>query len=91
MPPSPLADLRYWLAHLRGLLRRGLSSLRARGWRVTWQRAVLQLRPPPAPPRIPLYRPAPGPFAAAGGKAAGLDGVDHDRAVGNLLAEDHFE
>ena len=64
MPPSPLADLRYWLAHLRGLLRRGLSSLRARGWRVTWQRAVLQLRPPPAPPRTPLYRPAPGPFAA---------------------------
>lgn len=63
MPPSPLADLRYWLAHLRGLLRRGLSSLRARGWRVTWQRAVLQLRPPPAPPRTPLYRPAPGPFA----------------------------
>ena len=53
---------RYWLAHLRGLLRRGLSSLRSRGWRATWQRAWLQLRPAPPPP-VTLYRPAPLPFA----------------------------
>ena len=53
---------RYWLTHLRGLLRRGLSSLRSRGWRATWQRAWLQLRPAPPPP-VTLYRPAPLPFA----------------------------
>ncbi|MFO7338393.1 MAG: glycosyltransferase [Lysobacteraceae bacterium] len=60
---TSLADARYWLAHLRGLVRRGLSSLRSRGWRATWQRALLQLRPPPPPPRTPLYRPDPAPFA----------------------------
>ncbi|MBE2293140.1 MAG: glycosyltransferase [Xanthomonadaceae bacterium] len=68
MPSPPrardwLSLPRYWLAHLRGLLRRGLSSLRSRGWRATWQRAWLQLRPPPPPPRTPLYRPEPAPFA----------------------------
>ena len=62
MPSTPLAEARYWLAHLRGLLRRGLSSLRARGWRATWQRAWLQLRPPPPPPRTPLYHPGAEPF-----------------------------
>lgn len=68
MPAPPrardwLSMPRYWLAHLRGLLRRGSSSLRSRGWRATWQRAWLQLRPPPPPPRIPLYRPPAEPFA----------------------------
>ncbi|WP_372018642.1 glycosyltransferase [Pseudoxanthomonas sp. 10H] len=63
MPSTPLADVRYWLAHMRGLLRRGLSSLRSRGWRATWERTLVQLRPPPPPPRIPLYRPDAGPFA----------------------------
>ena len=57
-----LSTPRYWLANLRGLLRRGLSSLRSRGWRATWQRAWLQLRPVPPPP-VTLYRPAPLPFA----------------------------
>lgn len=59
-----LAGLHYRLAHLRGLLRRGLSSLRSRGWRATWRRAWLQLRPPPPAPRIPLYRPPAAPFSA---------------------------
>ena len=58
-----LSTPRYWLSHLRGLLRRGLASARSRGWRATWQRAWLQLRPPPPPPRIGLYRPQPAPFA----------------------------
>ncbi|KAF1686541.1 hypothetical protein B1992_08315, partial [Pseudoxanthomonas broegbernensis] len=68
MPTPPrdrtwLAVVRFRLAHLRGLLRRGLSSLRSRGWRATWQRALLHLRPPPPPPRTPPYRPDPTPFA----------------------------
>jgi len=62
--PSPLADARFWLARIRSLLRRGLSSLRARGWRATWQRALLQLRPPPALPRSALFLPRATPFAA---------------------------
>jgi GT2 family glycosyltransferase len=72
--PTSLADVRYWLAHARGLLRRGLSSLRSRGWRATWQRALLQLQPPPPPPRTPLYRPDPSPFApfAVPAAAAGV-------------------
>ncbi len=61
--PDRLAVPRYWLAHLRGLLRRGLSSLRSRGWRATWQRLLVHLRPPPPPPRTPLYLPEPAPFA----------------------------
>jgi len=60
---SWLAHARFRLASMRSLVRRGLSSLRSRGWRATWQRALLQLRPPPAPPRRALYRPAPAPFA----------------------------
>ena len=68
MPPPPrtrdwLSTPRYWLAHLRGLLRRGWSSLRARGWRATWQRAWLQLGPPPAAPKVPLFHPPPAAFA----------------------------
>ena len=74
MPSTPLAEARYWLAHLRGLLRRGLSSLRARGWRATWQRAWLQLRPAPPPPRTPLYRPAEAPFAPFAVPAPATDG-----------------
>ncbi len=70
-PGHWLAHARYRLAHLRGLLRRGLASLRSRGWRATWQRAQLQLRPPPPPPRIPLYRPDPVPFAPFAVPAAG--------------------
>jgi len=67
MPAPPrdrdwLSTPRYWLAHLRGLLRRGLASLRSRGWRATCQRAWLRLRPA-RPPAIPLYRPEPMPFA----------------------------
>ncbi len=68
MPSPPpartwLAHARFRLATLRSLLRRGLSSLRSRGWRATWERALLQLRPPPAPPRRALYRPPAAPFA----------------------------
>jgi GT2 family glycosyltransferase/glycosyltransferase involved in cell wall biosynthesis len=63
-PPGPwLAALQYRLAHLRGLLRRGLSSLRARGWRATWQRALVQLRPPPPAPAQALFFPEDVPFA----------------------------
>ncbi|KAF1694306.1 glycosyltransferase [Pseudoxanthomonas koreensis] len=73
-PGHWLAHARYRLAHLRGLLRRGLASLRSRGWRTTWQRALLQLRPPPPPPQVPLYRPEPAPFAPFAVPAA-IDGA----------------
>ncbi len=62
-PGSWRAALQFRLAHLRGLLRRGLSSLRARGWRATVQRSLVHLRPPPEAPRQPLFLPAPAPFA----------------------------
>jgi len=74
MPPTPLADVRYWLAHARGLLRRGLSSLRSRGWRATWDRVRLQLGPPPPPPRTPLYHPGSAPFAPFAVPATAPDG-----------------
>ncbi|MCL7713377.1 glycosyltransferase [Stenotrophomonas mori] len=59
-----LADARYHLTRIVGLVRRGLSSLRTRGWRATAQRAGVHLRPVPPPPRTPLVFPADGPFAA---------------------------
>ncbi len=61
--PSPLADARFWLARVRSLVRRGLSSLRARGWRATWQRALIQFQPPPALAPASLFAPSPAPFA----------------------------
>lgn len=51
------SDLRFALARARGLLRRGLASLRSRGLRASWQRVLAQLRrqaaPPPAAPWLP--------------------------------------
>ncbi len=81
MPSTPLAEVRYWLAHARGLLRRGLSSLRSRGWRATWQRVLLQLQPPPPPPRRPLYRPDPATFAPLAVPATAIDAVPRASVV----------
>lgn len=81
MSSTPLAELRYWLAHVRGLLRRGLSSLRSRGWQATWQRALVHVRPPPPPPRTPLYRPEPAPFAAFAVPAPPAGTVPHASVV----------
>ena len=38
-----LADARFQLVRALGLTRRGLASLRTRGWRATWQRVTAQL------------------------------------------------
>jgi GT2 family glycosyltransferase len=62
MSMSP-ADARYHLARIVGLIRRGLASLRTRGWRATLQRVVVRLRRQPPPRREPLYAPAAAAFA----------------------------
>jgi len=59
----PFADLRFIWRRGFGLLRRGWSSLRTRGWRVTWDRARVQFgRATPLPPGS-LYAPEPTAFA----------------------------
>lgn len=62
MSMSP-ADARYHLARIVGLIRRGLASLRTRGWRATLQRVGVRLWRPPPPRREPLYAPAAAAFA----------------------------
>ena len=39
-----LADARFLFDRALGLLRRGATSLRTRGWRASWARAAIQLR-----------------------------------------------
>jgi len=58
-----LADLRFQWQRVLGLVRRGMASLRARGWQATWQRVRRQLRRAPASQRAKLYFPAEAPFA----------------------------
>lgn len=58
-----LADVRFQWQRALGLIRRGMASLRARGWQATWQRVQRQLRRAPASPRAKLYFPADAPFA----------------------------
>ena len=62
MSMSP-ADARYHFARIVGLIRRGLASLRTRGWRATLQRVGVHLRRQPPPRREPLFVPAATPFA----------------------------
>lgn len=56
------ADLRFILDRSTGLLRRGLASLRTRGWRASWQRVLKQFQRIPASQRAVLYQPPDGPF-----------------------------
>lgn len=58
-----LVGLRFQLARGLNLLRRGLSSVRTRGWRGSWQRAKAQFPRLPSAQRIELYLPEPAPFA----------------------------
>lgn len=64
-PPAgfSLADVRLLGRRALGLLRRGLASLRTRGWRTSWERTLVALRPVPESRRATLYRPADAPFA----------------------------
>ncbi len=56
-------DMRFWCLRATGLCRRGLSSLRTRGLRATWQRLKLQFQRS-QPNRDALYLPAAQPFSA---------------------------
>ena len=62
MSMSP-ADVRFLFDRVRGLIRRGLTSLRMRGWRATWDRVQRQFRRAPPAASEPLYFPALAPFA----------------------------
>lgn len=52
------------LHRLLGLTRRAGSSLRARGWRATWQRVTVHARPAAGPPMRALYMPPNAAFQA---------------------------
>jgi O-antigen biosynthesis protein len=75
------ADARFLIDRGLGLIRRGVSSLRSRGWRATWIRARALLLPAPAAARAALLLPpdAPfAPFAISGARlpdAAGITGI----------------
>jgi GT2 family glycosyltransferase/glycosyltransferase involved in cell wall biosynthesis len=62
MPFTP-ADLRFLFHRGLGLIRRGWSSLRTRGWHATWDRTRAQFRRTSALPAGTLYAPAQAPFA----------------------------
>ncbi|HST46097.1 MAG TPA: glycosyltransferase [Luteimonas sp.] len=57
------ADARSLLARCKGLFRRGMTSLRTRGWRQSWRRVRAEFAGVPAARRPALYRPGPTPFA----------------------------
>ena len=57
-----LAELRHFLQRIAGLGRRGLASLRSRGWRATLSRANVHLRPLPPESGPPLWFPPATPF-----------------------------
>lgn len=57
------ADVRFMLERTRGLVRRGLTSLRTRGLAATWARVRRQFTRHPRLPPASLYRPAEAPFA----------------------------
>ncbi|AKC86129.1 glycosyltransferase [Pseudoxanthomonas suwonensis] len=61
--PSLPADAHYWYLRAKALLHRGMASLRTRGWRATWERALLQFRPLKAERRVALYLPDAAAFA----------------------------
>lgn len=62
MPMSP-ADFRFLIDRGTGLFQRGLTSLRTRGLRASWQRVLKQLERVPLSQRADLYTPPDGPFA----------------------------
>lgn len=55
-------DLRFLVSRLSGLSRRGLASLRTRGFSSTWRRVRNQFQRAPDMHRASLYLPDPGPF-----------------------------
>jgi GT2 family glycosyltransferase/glycosyltransferase involved in cell wall biosynthesis len=61
--PFSLADARFLIDRAIGLVRRGLVSLRTRGWGASWARTRAQFRRVPATQRAVLYAPEAAPFA----------------------------
>lgn len=57
------ADLRFLIDRGTGLFRRGVTSLRTRGWQASWQRVMQQLRRVPASQLPVLLLPEAMPFA----------------------------
>lgn len=57
------ADVRFMLERARGLIRRGLASLRTRGPAATWARVRRQFARRAPPASDPLYVPVAAPFA----------------------------
>ncbi len=57
------ADVRFMLERARGLVRRGVASLRTRGVGPTWARVQRQFARRAPPLSVPLYFPVQGPFA----------------------------
>src|SRR3546814_7310469 len=65
------AQARFLIERTLGLARRGIASLRSRGWRATIDRLVLHLRPT-TQPATGLYRPDDVPFTPFAVPAADL-------------------
>ncbi|MBB1088511.1 glycosyltransferase [Lysobacter sp. SG-8] len=59
-------DVRFQIDRATGLVRRGVASLRTRGWRASWQRVLKQFRRVPTTQRAALYEPGQAPFAPFG-------------------------
>ena len=57
MPMSP-ADARFHFDRALGLFRRGMASLRTRGWRSSWERLRAHFDRAPASRRATPYLPA---------------------------------
>lgn len=58
----PLAHMRFLFARLGGLFRRGMNSVRTRGWQATWSRLRRHWSPALPLPAAALYAPAAAPF-----------------------------
>ncbi|KRG71471.1 glycosyltransferase [Pseudoxanthomonas dokdonensis] len=59
-----LAEVRFMFERARGLIQRGLTSLRTRGWQASWERVKRQFARHTPLPAEALYLPANVPFAA---------------------------
>jgi O-antigen biosynthesis protein len=57
------ADARFFFRRALGLVHRGLSSLRMRGWRATWARTKVQFSRGHLVPGAGVWRPGAAPFA----------------------------
>ena len=85
-----LADARFLLARMIGLVRRGWVSLRVRGWRASWARTKLQLRPKPAVSQKKLYVPVSADFEPFAMPSMNANGAEPPRASIVIPVFNHF-